>query len=128
MSNRSNKNSSSLNKFLPALGLVLAVALAAVSYVLSAPVTEFLEGNINNFPDPVQQPEIQYVVAVVLFAVLLMFVALLYAAGAPKPEKMISEAELKRERDELAAEKRRRKRQRRRVQREMARRADDDDE
>lgn len=112
------KKKSPLSGYLPALGLILAVALAAVSYVLSAPVHDLLIDNIDDFPI---EPEIQYVVAVVLFAALVLFAGLLYAAFAPKPPQTVSESELKKERIEYEKERRARKKRKKDANRKMAR-------
>lgn len=111
------KKKNPITPFLPALGLILAVALGAISYVLSEPVHTLLIDNISNFPT---QIEVQYVVAVGLFATLILLVAMIYAAFAPKPPKLVSETELKKERDAKAADKRATKRKRRKMQIEEA--------
>lgn len=111
------RKKSPLSAYLPVLGLFLAVALGAVAYVLSAPVHELLIDNIADFPT---ETEIQYVVALILFGVLVLFAGLIYAAFAPKPPKTVSEADLKKERIEIDKEKRARKKRKREANRKMA--------
>lgn len=112
------KKKNPLAPFLPLLGLVLAVALAAVAFILSAPVHDLLKENIADFP---VETEVQYVIAVVLFIVLVLFAGMLYAAFAPKPPKLVSESELKRERIEIDREKRAKKKRRRELARKASR-------
>lgn len=107
----------SIRAFLPVMGFFLLIALGAVSYVLSAPVHELVMENVDGVP---ADQEVQYLVAGVLFVVLMMFVGMLYAAFAPKPQKRVTEAELKRERVAVQREKEARRRNRRDVNRKMA--------
>lgn len=113
-----------LNAFLPILGLILAIALGAVSYVLSEPLQDFLVANVNNFPS---EQEAQIVVGVVLFVVLLLFAALIYAIFAPKPPRMISENVLRDERVQKEKDRVKAKRRRQQLNREAAKRRAEQD-
>jgi membrane protein implicated in regulation of membrane protease activity len=111
-------NKSSLNAFLPVIGLLLALALGAVAYVLSGPAHDFLMQNVSGVPD---QPEVQYVVAGVLWLLLLLLSGMIYAMFAPKPTKTASEAQLKKEKIEMQKEAVARKKRQQEINRNMAR-------
>ena len=108
-----SRQKSSINKWLPAFGFLLLIALAAISFVLSEPVHELLyvqlfeQSEIENFTPPEEsfdQEIVQYGVGVVLFFALVLVVGLLYAAFAPKKQKTISERDLKKERQQMERE------------------------
>ena len=97
------------NALLPLFGLLLAIALGAIAYVLSAPVHELI---IEQFPNNVglAEPDLQYVIAGALFVMMLAFVSLVYAAFAPKPDRIVPESELKKEKMLKERERKARKR------------------
>lgn len=114
---RSKKKKNPLTPFLPVLGLVLAVALGAIAFILSKPAHEFLMKQIETFP---QETEVQYVVAGALFIVFLLFAGLIYAIFAPKQEKLVTERELKKEKDYKEKERLAAKKRKRQIQAKMA--------
>ncbi|MBC7869404.1 MAG: hypothetical protein H7Y09_01085 [Chitinophagaceae bacterium] len=89
---RSTKNP--VTAFLPAIGLILAVVLAAVAYVISGPAHDFLAKQDIGIPS---NDEVQYVIAGVLWLLLVLLTAMIYAMFAPKPEKLATEAQMKKE-------------------------------
>ncbi len=89
---RSGKNP--INAFLPAIGLILAVVLAAVAYVISGPAHNFLIKQNIGIPS---NQEVQYVLAGVIWLLLVLLTAMIYAMFAPKPEKLATEAQMKKE-------------------------------
>jgi len=102
------KKSVSIGAFLPILGLVLAIALGAIAFVLSEPATQLLRDNLDDIP---AADEVQYVVGGMIFLMLLMLSGMIYAMFAPKPQKRVTEQDLKKERtmkerEKLAAKKR----------------------
>ncbi len=103
------KHKTSIRAFLPIFGLLLFVALAAVSFVLSEPLTTVLRDNIDNIP---ADESVQYVVGGITFLVLLLMTGFMYALFAPKPQKRVTEADLKKERTMKAKEKEMAKRRR----------------
>lgn len=115
---RRPKSKNSINAFLPVMGLLLAVALGAVAFVLSGPVHELVMDNMSSFPAGTTA---QYVVAGALFVILLMVSGLLYAAFIPKPKQKVTEASLKREKEEVEAERLARKKRQKELQRQAAR-------
>lgn len=114
---RKKKKKDPITAFLPAIGLLLAVAIGAVSYILSDPAHQFLIDNMNDVP---ADKEVGYVVAVVIFIVLMLFIAMIYAAFAPKPTKLVSERQLQKEKDEMERERLQRKKRQREVQRKLS--------
>ena len=84
------------NALLPVLGLLLAVALGAIAYVMSEPAHQFLIEQLPDQPD-LAEPNLQYVIAGALFLMMLALVSLVYAAFAPKPDKIVPESELRKE-------------------------------
>lgn len=98
------KEKASIRAFLPAIGLIVAGLCAVVAIFLSSPVHNFL---IAQFGSQIPNaPEVQYVIAFGLFLVFITIFGLIYAFAAPKPEKMVSERELDREKREREAERR----------------------
>jgi predicted PurR-regulated permease PerM len=113
-----------LNPFLPVLGLFLAAALGAVAYIVSEPLQDLLSRNIANFP---AGTEIRYVIAGVLFIILLLFAGMIYALLAPKPTKLISEQQLKKERVQREQDRLAKKRRKQRANIQRAKEARDSD-
>lgn len=114
------RKKSGIKAFLPFFGLILIVAFAAIAIILSKPVHEFLyteffeESEIRNatpIEDSFLNDQVQYVVALVIFIIMVMIGGLLYAAGAPKEKIKVTERELKQEKlrreEEIRAMKRR---------------------
>lgn len=117
------KKKNALNAFLPLIGLFLIAAAAAVGFVLSKPATEWLRDTVlpNNYQDITDNFEtVQLIVGVVVAVVILLFTAMIYAAFAPKPTKLVSERELKKEKDDKLAEELARKKRKQEVNRKMA--------
>lgn len=112
-----NQKGTSIAGFLPVLGLVMAVAIGAVAFVLSGPVHELLMENLDNVP---ADQEVQYVVGGVLFLVMLLFAAMIFAAFAPKPAKTVSEMELKKEKMGKERDRKAAKRRKQQMARQMA--------
>lgn len=125
----SKKKSSS--KWLPVLGLLLIVALAAIAYVVSEPVHETLysvmfeqqearqgiaRGSSNSF----MQPPMKYGVAVIVFIVLVLFMSMLYTLFAPKPKYNVHEKDMKKERDQKEHERRQEKLRKQKINKQMA--------
>jgi NADH:ubiquinone oxidoreductase subunit 3 (subunit A) len=109
-----SRKKSGIAPWLPALGLILVVALAGVSFVLSEPVHEavyeafFRDEEIASgtfgTEDSFDQENMQYVVGGIMFLVLLMTVGFLYAVFSPKGPKKITEADMRKERKQKQAE------------------------
>lgn len=116
---RKAKSHSAINKWLPALGFLLALAFAGIAFVLSDPVHQFIyeqffqedefARGIAFTSESFDQQSVQYGVAVVLWIIFVMVASFLYAAFAPKPTKLVAESTLKKERRQNEAEKRRAK-------------------
>lgn len=114
---RKKKKKDPITAFLPAIGLLLIVAIGAVSYILSEPAHKFLSENMSGVP---ADKEVGYVVGFVIFIVLMLFIAMIYAAFAPKPPKLVSEKQLQKEKDDREREMRERKKRQRAISRKMA--------
>lgn len=119
---RSKKKKDPIRAFLPVIGLVLIVCFAAISWVVHEPIRDALAENVTDLPQPGQDgfEEIGYVAGGAVFVVLLMITSLMYSAFAPKPEKIVSERELLREKKERAAEKKARERRKKEIYRQQA--------
>jgi uncharacterized BrkB/YihY/UPF0761 family membrane protein len=116
---KADQGKNKLKPFLPAIGFIIIGILALLSFVVSAPVHEFLIDRFGSqIPD---EPEIQYLVAGGIFLVLLMFVAMLYSITAPKPPKMVTEKELDREKRERERERLEQKKRQRAMREKAAR-------
>jgi len=109
-SKKAGKARSKLQPFLYAIGFILILAAGAASYFLSAPAFAELKKRISGFPT---QPEIQIIVGGAIFLILIMIVAMFYAAFQPRLPKGVSEQDLDREKrerqKEMDAAKRRKK-------------------
>jgi hypothetical protein len=116
------KNRDPIRPFLPVLGLLLAVALAAISWVIHEPLRDFLVEQFPDLPQPGTESfeVVGYIAGGVVFVVLLMIVSMLYTIFAPRPEKLTSESQLKRERDDIDAERRAKKKRQQQIRRNMA--------
>ena len=114
---RQEKKKNPLTAFLPLLGLMLAAAFGLIAYIVSEPVQDMLVQNISGFP---REQEAQYVVAAVIFISLVLIGGVIYSIFAPKPPKLVTERELKKERDRREQEEKDKKRRRRKVQEQMA--------
>lgn len=104
---------------LPLFGLLIIVALGAISFVASEPAHQLLLDNIegNSIPD---EPEVQYAIALALFFVLLAFVSMIYAIFAPKPDRIVPEAQLKKEKMLKERERKAQKKRKMEANRKMA--------
>lgn len=111
-----------LNAFLPVIGLLLAVCFAVIAFFTYEPAHEFLVEQISTLPQQGDEgyEEMGYVVGVGIFLILMMFAAMLYAVFAPKPPKLATEAQLKKERQATAAEKAARKRRKQQINKQAA--------
>lgn len=114
---QSPQKNSSFNAFLPALGFVLVIALGAVSYLLSGPLHRFLLEQNLGIPANV---EVQYLIAGLLWIVLMLFSSMMYAAFAPKPDKMASERQLKVEKEDKQKQEAARKKRQQEINRKVA--------
>ncbi|RMG75256.1 MAG: hypothetical protein D6711_07140 [Chloroflexi bacterium] len=126
---RRSKKKSSLQKFLPLIGLLLIISFAAISFILMKPAHEFLYTQFfeaqeirNGTPleDSFSRDEVQYVVGVAIFVILIMVSGLLYAAGAPKEKMKVTERELKQEKLRKEAEYREMKRRKQAINKAVA--------
>ncbi|TVR23298.1 MAG: hypothetical protein EA396_03445 [Anaerolineaceae bacterium] len=127
--NRMSKRKS-ITKWLPVLGLLLAIAMAALAFILSEPVHSWLYDSffadserlrgIQGTSDSFDQEIVQYVVGGVMFFLFMVFFATIYALFAPKRKIKVSEKQLKKEREEKQAEVRRAKKRRQQLNRKMA--------
>lgn len=126
---RRNRKRNPITPFLPVLGLFMLVALGAVAFVLSDPVHQFIyeeffqeeEQQNGTLPeDSFNQDEAQYMVGGGLFVILLMVMGLLYAMFAPKPDKTVTERELKKEKMEMQREAELRKRRKQQMNKQKA--------
>lgn len=116
---RGKREKNALAPFLPVIGFLLAGIAAVISFFVSEPIHQFL---IRQFRGQIPvEPEVRYIIAVAVFLVLILFVAMIYAAFAPKPTKTTSEKELEREKHELAREKAERKKRKALIKQEVAR-------
>ena len=112
-----------IKAFLPLIGLLLAIAMGFIAWVARVEVHNLLIDNIKNFPE---EKEIQYVLAGVIFLIMMMVFGIIYAIFAPKPDKRAGEAAMKKEkafrRKEEIAKRERKKRMRKKMHQERVRR------
>ena len=109
---RGKQKKDPITKFLPALGLVLVLAFAAIAFVLHEPAHELLQENITDFPE---EKEVGYVVGGVIFVVMMLFAGFFYAMFQPKREHQVTESELRKEKKAIEQEHRERKQRRKKM-------------
>lgn len=105
-----------MKALMPVFGVIFIGAAAAIAWVLSEPLYQYLLNNVAGIPN---QPEIQLAVGVVIFLLFIMVFSLVYAALAPKPTKTVKEAELEREKQQKELEAQRAKRRKREMRNKM---------
>jgi uncharacterized ion transporter superfamily protein YfcC len=105
------------NILLPVMGLLLAGAVAGISFVGAKPITVILRENVAGVPEG---DGLQVAVGFGIFLTLMLIFVMFYAIFAPKPTKMISEKDLDKEKKLRQKEKLEQKRRRRQVNLKMA--------
>ena len=110
------RKSRGIAPYLPILGLILAIALGAISYVLGEPVANIVAQSVY-FPD---FEAAAWIMRVIIFVILLLIVGMLYAMAAPKKAKAVTERDLNRERRAATAEKEARRKTKRKANKKMA--------
>lgn len=114
---------SKIKPFLPVIGFFVALVAGGVAYAVSGPVHSLLIAQ--GVPD---QVEFQYIIAAMIFLVVILLVALVYSIVAPKPppEYRISEKALDKEKQDELRRKRMIKERKRKMREEMGRANRDD--
>ena len=112
------KSGSGLRPYLPVLGLFLAVALGAVSYVLGPYVSQFASTRMGLD----NTPELEWVFRGALFLVLLLFVFMVFAVAVPRPksQRLVTDRQLATEKDLRRKEQLAKKKRQREINRKMA--------
>jgi hypothetical protein len=105
-----------LKAFLPLIGLLLALAMGFIAWVARIAVHDLLIDNITDFP---KDEEIQYIIAGVIFLMMMLVFGVIYAIFAPKPDKRASEAEMKKEKAFRRKEELARRERKKRVRKQM---------
>lgn len=114
----SSAKNSPINAFLPVLGFLLIVSLGAVAYLVSGPAHRFLLEQDFGIP---ANTEVQFVIAGILWLLLMLTSYMLYALFAPKPDKIATERHLKVEKAEKQKEDLARKKRQQELNRKVAR-------
>ena len=116
---RGKKKNKGINRYLPILGLLLAIVSAVIGYIVGPGLATWAGGQFHFEPTD----SIQWVFRGVVFVVVLGITAALLAMATPKPksQKMATEQALAKERDERRKEQVARKKRQREINREMAR-------
>ncbi|MEO1166351.1 MAG: hypothetical protein AAFV98_21420 [Chloroflexota bacterium] len=116
------KKKDPLRPFLPIIGLLIMGIAGVVGWYVS-PIVLDLGLQYDIIPAQVTgaltATELQYVVAGMIFLLIVALFATIYAVFAPKPERLVSEASLKKEREDKIAERRRIKARRGKMRRRM---------
>jgi phosphotransferase system glucose/maltose/N-acetylglucosamine-specific IIC component len=115
-----------LRPFYPIIGLIIAAIAGAIAYFAAPPAYELIRANFlqnaTGLP-PVDQMEL--LIGVMIFLVIVMLFGLLFAAFQPRTPKAVTERGLLEEKQEKERERRRAK-QRQRTMREKMRKANKD--
>ncbi len=91
----------------PLMGLLGVASLGILAYLLAPSVNEFLRGTLTGFPGPT--PTWNLITTGILFGVLVLLVAGIVAAAAPKRKSTVTEKELVKSRATMVHEKKARK-------------------
>lgn len=98
--------------FWPLLGLLLAVSLGIVAYVLAPGTITILDNALPNFPPSGVDPNtLRLIIAAIVFVILILIAGLIVAVSMPrqKDRTMVSEKTLMKERQDMVLEKKARK-------------------
>lgn len=93
--------------FWPVLGLLLALSSAALAWVFTQPVIDFLRKSLPSFPR--QTNVVTIIVGVALFFLIAMLFSLVVAMAVPKRKSAVTEINVAKQRDEMVREKAARK-------------------
>lgn len=95
------KKSNPLGPFMYVLGLFMAIALGGIAWAVHEPLRDVAVEQIPDLPQEGEDgfEEIGIAVGGVVFLSLLMLTGMMYAAFSPKPQKRVSERDLKREKE-----------------------------
>jgi hypothetical protein len=95
------KKRSPLKPFYPVIGLFILIVFGAISYFLSRPVTELVDARTTI---ALEFAQLQLVIAIGIFIVLILALAAVYSVFQPKTPKGVSERDLDREKQEKMRE------------------------
>ena len=121
------KKKDPLRAFLPVIGLILALAFAAIAYSIMEPVHKLIADNVDGFPEPEMDTGVMedkyptYAVAGGIFVALVMVATVFFALFAPKPHKQVTENELKDEKRAIERENQERKRRKAKIRQQAMR-------
>jgi len=100
--------------FWPALGLMLALASAGLSYAATPSVIGFLKSNLRGFPN---DKKIPIIVGVTLFALIVLILSLIVAFAVPRKKSAVTEIQISKDRKAMVNEKMARKIKQREINR-----------
>jgi uncharacterized iron-regulated membrane protein len=109
-----------ITRWLPALGFLMALALAGVAYVLSEPVHEMVYDSLSSQQGEVDKETVRYGVMFLLFVLFLAVAGMLYALFAPKPKYKVTEKDLAKERAQNELQRRKEKERKHRLNKQVA--------
>jgi type VI protein secretion system component VasK len=111
----------SIRAFLPFLGLVLMIVFGVIAWVLAPIVTDILYNNgVLQSLSPELLERFDLISGGMIFMVMVLITALLYAVAAPKPKKMVTERQLDKERKARIAAEVEAKQRKKKVQAQLA--------
>jgi hypothetical protein len=105
----------------PAIGFILIVAMGAIVWVVTPPLTEYLDRTLlTGYRIPrTDLPTVQIGIGLVLFFLLSTVVALVVSALAPKRAASVKETDLVKERDEMQRQRKAERIRQRKINREF---------
>jgi multidrug efflux pump subunit AcrA (membrane-fusion protein) len=110
----------------PIMGLVLAVALAAIAWVLKDPVKSILPDQVDRMLTRLPGIQGELAVAAMLFVVMLSVIAIIVAVAAPKSRLNVKTKDILKERNQMVASREAMARRQQRVARENRRQSRED--
>ncbi|MGJ3238192.1 MAG: hypothetical protein ACFE0Q_05750 [Anaerolineae bacterium] len=109
-----------LRAFLPIIGIIIMAIAAAVGWFSAPFVLEFGGAYIPaQVTASLDEQTLLIVIAAAIFFIIIAFFSAIYAAFAPKPDRLVTEAVLKQERAEVEQERRRKKARRNKMKARM---------
>jgi type VI protein secretion system component VasK len=104
----------------PVMGMLLAVAIAVIAYMIAPDVIAWLRTNLRGFQTRGVPPEqLRLMISALIWLVLISCVALAVALFAPRKQLNIKDSDLSKERKDLQEQKRQDRMRQRRINQQM---------
>jgi hypothetical protein len=104
----------------PLYGLLMALALGAISYVLGPVVLQFMRSRSAQFSiGTLNDQQVELLLSGIVFVLLLAFATLILAVAAPKKKSEVKDAALVKEKRQMEVERKQRRKRELEIQRKL---------